>query len=88
MSELDREYLEGCETTCLTGDLIACPLSQDEQDICPGKLIYSVRKLEKAATEMLTASSILEHRLEWKVNHARCNADGETPPTNLRPQGS
>lgn len=37
---IDDTILMGCEVLCLTGDLIDCPLSFDEQKVCKGRLQY------------------------------------------------
>jgi len=36
----ENTVLEGCEVLCLTGDLIACPLSSGERKACREALQY------------------------------------------------
>lgn len=40
MVKAEDTVLRGCEILCLTGDLIACPLSSEEQEVCKSKLQY------------------------------------------------
>ena len=41
-----NSVLEGCEVLCLTGDLIACPLTLVEQRECRGRNQYEAGRKE------------------------------------------
>lgn len=40
----EQTILVGCEVGCLTGDLIACPLSKAEQESCPKRMRWALRE--------------------------------------------
>ena len=42
----NRVLLMDCEVVCLsiTGEMIACPLSKEEQDVCPQRKEYLEKK--------------------------------------------
>jgi len=37
---MNRTILEGCEVDCLTGELIDCPLSKEEQEKCQRRMSW------------------------------------------------
>ena len=52
----EKSILEGCEVLCLSGDLIACPLSPEKQKTCLLKLQYLAGRAEVA---------------KWMLDHGR-----------------
>ncbi len=49
--EAKDTVLESCEVACLTGDLIACPLPEEEQEACMGRINYKAG--QRAVVECL-----------------------------------